>query len=96
MNELLDVLRVQGARIGLKVNGKKAKLQRVGTREDEKVTLSKEKIDQVDTFTYLDSIINKDGGCLENAKSGIAKAQGVFFTVEKKFGRIRRYVYEPG
>ena len=35
MNELLDVLRVQGARIGLKVNVKKTKSLRLGISEDE-------------------------------------------------------------
>jgi hypothetical protein len=42
------------------------------------VTLGNEKIDQVDSFTYLDSIISKDGGNSEDVKSRTAKAQGVF------------------
>ena len=42
-----------------------------------------EKIDQVEDFTYLGSIISKDGGCSEDVKSRIANVQGVFFTVEK-------------
>ena len=39
MNELLEVLRVQGAKIGLKVNVKNTKSLRLGISEDEKVTL---------------------------------------------------------
>jgi hypothetical protein len=35
-------------------------------------------IDQLDRFTYLGSIINKDSGCLEDVKTRIAKAQGIF------------------
>ena len=46
MNEFLEVLRVQGARIGLKINVKKTKSLRLGISEDEKVTLGSEKIDQ--------------------------------------------------
>ena len=45
--------------------------------------LSNKKIDQVDSFTCVGSIISKDSGCSEDVKSGIAKAQGVFFRVEK-------------
>ena len=90
MNELLEVLPVQGDRIGLKINVKKTKLQRLGISEDEKVTVGTEKFDQVGSFTYLGSIISKDCGSSENVKSRIAKAQGVFFTVKKKFGRIGR------
>ena len=58
MNEILEVLRVQGARIGLKINVKKTKSLRLGISEDEKVTLGNEKIDQMDSFTYLGSIIS--------------------------------------
>ena len=68
MNELLEVLRVQGARIGLKINVKKTKSLRLGISEDE----------QVGSFTYLSSIVSNDGGSGEDVKSRIAKAQGVF------------------
>ena len=40
--------------------------------------LGNEKIDQVCSFTYVGSIISKDGGCTEDAKSRIAKVRGVF------------------
>ena len=43
MNELLEVLRVQGARIGLKINVKKTK----SLSEYEKVAFGTEKIDQL-------------------------------------------------
>ena len=35
MNEFLEVLRVQGARLGLKINIKKTKSLRLGISEDE-------------------------------------------------------------
>ena len=48
MNELLEVLQIQGARIGLKINVKKTKSLRLGISDDEKVTLGNENIDQVE------------------------------------------------
>ena len=45
MNELLEILLVQGTRIGLKINVKKAKSLRLGISEDGKVTLGSENID---------------------------------------------------
>ena len=66
------------------MNVKKTKSLRLGISEDEKVKLGNEKIDQMDIFTYLGSIISKDGGSSEDVKSRIAKAQGVFFTVKNK------------
>ena len=84
MNDFLEVLRVQGARIGLKINVKKTLSLRLGISEDEKVTLGNENIDQVGSFTYLGSIILvKDGGSSEDVKSRIAKAQGVFSELKK-------------
>ena len=79
INEILEVLRVQGARIGLKINVKKIKLLRLGISEDNKVMLGNEKIDQVVSFTYLGSFISKDGGSGEDDKSRIGKTQGVSF-----------------
>ena len=48
------------------------------------------KIDQVDSFTYLGVIIDKDGGCSEDVKSRIAKAQGIFFSKLKKVWKNRK------
>ena len=39
MDEFLEVLRVQGARVGLKINVKKTKSLRLEISENEKVTL---------------------------------------------------------
>ena len=90
MNQFSEVLRVQGAKIGLKINVRKTKSLRLGIIKDEQVTLGNEKIHQVGSFSYLGSIISKDGGSSEDVKSRIAKAQGVFFTVKKSLGRIER------
>ena len=52
---------------------KKTKSLRLVISEEEKVSLADEKIDQVGSFTYLGSIISKDGGSIEDVKSRIAK-----------------------
>ena len=61
---------------------------RLGISEDEKVMLGNKKIDPVDSFTYLGSIISKDSGNAEGVKCRIAKAMGVFSQFKKKIGRI--------
>ena len=78
-----EVLRVQGARIGLKINVKKAKSLRLGISEGEEVMLGIEEIDRADSFTYLGNFVRKDGGCSDYVKSRIARSQGGFFKVEK-------------
>ena len=72
MNELLEVLRVQGTRICLKTNAKKTESLTLWISEDEKVTLDNDKINQVDSFNYLGNIISEDDGCSEDDKSRIA------------------------
>ena len=51
INDILEFLQVQGARVGFKINFKKTKLLRLRISEDEKVTVGNEKIEQVDSFT---------------------------------------------
>ena len=63
----------------MKINVKKTKSLRLGISEDEKVTLGNEKIDRLDSLTYLGSIISKDVGRSEDVKSRIDKDQSVFF-----------------
>ena len=58
--------------------------RRLRISEGEYVMLDNEKIDQVDTCTYLGSI--KDGGCRGDLKSRTAKVQCLFHSW-KQFGR---------
>ena len=89
INKLLEVSRVHGARIGLKINVKKTKSLRLGISEDKKMISGNEKIDQVRSFTNLDNIISKDGWSSEDVKSMIVRW---VFSQLKKFGRIDRQV----
>ena len=62
-NEFLEVLQVQGAKIGLKINFKKTKPLRLGMSEVEKVTLGSKKIDQADSsVTLVVLLVKKVGG----------------------------------
>ena len=52
-NEFLEVLRVQGAKTGSKINVKKIKLLRLEISKGEEVMLGNEKIGQVNSFACL-------------------------------------------
>jgi len=49
----MKVLKDGGARIGLKINGKKIKALKLGTNEGEKMVLRSERINIVDSFICL-------------------------------------------
>ena len=83
MNNFLEVLRIQGARIGLKISVRKIKSLWLGINEGEEVMLCNYKIDQVDSSTYLGSIISKKG-CSKDIEYKVAKAPGFFFSQLKK------------
>ena len=83
LNEHLEILRVQCAKIGLKINVKKTKLPRLGINVDEQETFDNEDIDQVDSFTSLGSIITKHPGSSKDVKNRITKVQGFFHCWEK-------------
>ena len=82
MNELLEVLRVLGARICLNVNIKKTKSLRLGMNDDEEIMLGNKKIHQMGRFSCQGSIISKDGGCSKDVRSRITKGQGIFPRLE--------------
>ena len=77
MNEFLEVLRIHGARLCLKINVIKAKSLRLRISRGEEVMLGDKKIDHEASFAYLGSTFSKDSGCNEYVKGRIAEAQGV-------------------
>ena len=56
--------------------------------------MGNEKIDQVDSLTYLYSIISKDGEYSEDVRRRIIVAEGIF-TVKMSVGRIGRLFCGP-
>ena len=49
-------------RAGLKTNWGKSKVMRINTIKENPVTLEGERLEEVDSFTYLCSVIDKQGG----------------------------------
>ena len=84
----MEVLRVQDARIGSKIQVKTTKLLRLGINEGKEVMLCN-KINQADSFTYVGGIISVESGCGEDVRNRINKGQ-FFFMVKKKCGRKTR------
>ena len=56
-----DLLNV-AAQVGLKINKGKTKLLKINTRSEEPVRLDSEPVEEVETFTYLGSVVDKQGG----------------------------------
>ena len=76
---------------GLKINIAKSKVMRIQKTQDAAIVLGTEELEEVESFTYLGSIVNKTGGTEEDIKARTNKARYVFVTLKPiwKSTRIR-------
>jgi len=64
--------------VGLKINAAKTKVMHIGTKRGDSVLIAGERIEEVDGFTYLGSIVSKKGGTDEDIQVRIGKARQAF------------------
>ena len=67
--------------VGLQVNIKKTEVMRVINNRQEAIQLQGKKIKEADSFTYLGSVVSKDGGTDEDIRNRINKAGHAFNTL---------------
>ena len=78
MRDKTRALEVQSAKVGLKINATKTKLMRIDTKLDDGVSVAGERVEEVDEFTYLGSIVSNKGGTDEDIQARIGKARQAF------------------
>ncbi|GFR97959.1 hypothetical protein ElyMa_004489500 [Elysia marginata] len=62
MQEKTATLITTSKSLGLKINRNKTQIRRLKTSNNRPVTVEDEELEDVDSFTYLGSTINKEGG----------------------------------
>ena len=67
---------------GLEINTQKTKSMRVNTATNTLIQFAEQDIEDVESFTYLGSLISKIGGTEEDIKSRIGKTRHVFVTLK--------------
>ena len=78
MRDKTQALEVQSAKVGLKINATKTKLMRIGTKRGDGVSVAGERVEEVDEFTYLGSIVSKKVGTDKDIQARIGKARQAF------------------
>lgn len=78
MEGKLRGLQEEAKTVGLHINVKKTKEMRLNTRTEGTLSVDGKDIEQVETFTYLGSVVTKNGGADEDVKQRIRKVNGAF------------------
>ena len=72
-------LETEAGKVGLRISGNKAKAMQIGEVEVlQPITVGGQNVDDVDRFTYLDSILACDGDAEADVNCRIGKAASVF------------------
>lgn len=78
MREKLLALSDVAKKVGLKINEAKTKEMVLNVHGGESFEINGRRIERVDSFVYLGSMVNPEGGAEDDAKTRIRKANGVF------------------
>lgn len=83
MQDKTTHLETISAGVGLKINKRKTELIKTNTTADNPVMINGEPIKEVESFVYLGSIIDGQGGSDRDVKARIGKARGAFVMLKK-------------
>lgn len=82
MQEKTTCLAQVSTQIGLNIHLGKTKVLRINAANDEAVMLGEKALEEVNSFTYLGSIVNKQGGSDEDIRARIGKARAVYISMK--------------
>ena len=69
----------EAARVGLKINSKRSKVMRINARNDQRIKVNDEQVDDVEEFLYLDALLDKEGGATKDIQQKLSKARQTFY-----------------
>ena len=78
MQDKTTLLAATSAGIGLQINQEKTELMKMNTTAQGPVTVGGQAIKEVDSFVYLGSVVNKQGGTDRDVAARIGKARAAF------------------
>ena len=82
MQEKTNSLENTSAGTGLRINKQKTELMRINATASTPVTIKGEPIKEVESFVYLGSIVDRQGGTDQDVKARIGKARGAFIMLK--------------
>ena len=83
MQDKTNKVAAKSAQVGLNIHKDKTKLMRINPTGTERVTLNGSPLEETQSFTYLGSIIDQQGGTAADVKARIGKARAAFIQLKK-------------
>ena len=83
MQEKTELLNTMSTQLGLNINRSKTMIMKANTKNNNPITMNGEPLEETDSFMYLGSTINKNGGTQENVKARTQKAKVAFIMLRK-------------
>ena len=78
-----ELLNTVSTEPGLNINRSKTNIMKANTKNNNPITLNGEPLEETDSFTYVGSTINKNGGTEEDVKARIQKARVAFIMLKQ-------------
>jgi hypothetical protein len=91
MKDKLIRLQHEAKLAGLNINVNKTKEMRINTQIEEKLSITNKEIQQVESFTYLGSIITQVGGINQDTNQRIKKANAAFIQLYQVWKNKRSF-----
>ena len=82
MQDKTDILAATSAQVGLNIHKDKTKILKINYTNNNPVTLQGSPLEEVESFTYLGSIFNQQGGTDADVKARIGKARAAFIQLK--------------
>ena len=86
MQEKTNIVAENSARLGLNINRGKSKVFKINASNETPITVQGEALEEVDSFTYLGSILDKHGGTDADVRTRIGKARAAFKQLSNVWG----------
>ena len=82
MQEKTNTVAATSSQVGLSIHREKTKILKINTTSNEQVTLNGGPLEERQSFTYLGSIIDQQGGTAADVQSRIGKARAAFIQLK--------------
>ena len=73
----------ESKRVGLRINLGKTKFLRMNAKNQTRINIDGQVIEEVEEFTHLGAKVGKEGGGMKDLQNGLSKARGAYVILKR-------------